>query len=210
MAWLAFGIYLTGMVAAFGVRTWLHYRTTGDTGHRIPATGTAGWWAQLLMVAGAATGVVALLLAAIGTLRPIEALDHSAVQIAGLIVTLAGFAGILAAQHAMGTSWRIGVDPTERTGLVTDGVFALVRNPVFTATLTAVTGLTAMVPTWLQLAALACVVAGIELQVRAVEEPYLARLHGHAYTTYTARTGRFLPRIGHTKNNTTTPPTRHR
>jgi len=25
------------------------------------------------------------------------------------------------------------VDPTERTGLVTSGVFALVRNPIFTA-----------------------------------------------------------------------------
>jgi protein-S-isoprenylcysteine O-methyltransferase Ste14 len=200
MAWLAFGVYLAGMLAAFGVRTWMHYRATGDTGHRIPATGTAGWWAQLLMVAGALAGVVALILAATGILRPIRMLDHTAVQVAGLIVALAGFAGILAAQHAMGTSWRIGVDPNERTGLVTDGVFALVRNPVFTATLTAVTGLTATAPTWLQLAAMASVIAGIELQVRAVEEPYLARLHGHTYTTYTARTGRFLPGIGHTSN----------
>jgi protein-S-isoprenylcysteine O-methyltransferase Ste14 len=32
--------------------------------------------------------------------------------------------------------------------------------------------------------------------VRALEEPYLARLHGDVYRSYAARTGRFLPGIG--------------
>jgi protein-S-isoprenylcysteine O-methyltransferase Ste14 len=32
-----------------------------------------------------------------------------------------------------GASWRIGVDPDERTTLVTSGPFAIARNPIFTA-----------------------------------------------------------------------------
>jgi hypothetical protein len=39
------------------------------------------------------------------------------------------------AQFAMAESWRIGVDPNERTPLVTTGAFAMVRNPIFTAML---------------------------------------------------------------------------
>src|SRR5919106_1033091 len=38
--------------------------------------------------------------------------------------------------------------------------------------------------------------ASLQLQVRRVEEPYLARVHGPAYLSYAARTGRFLPGIG--------------
>ena len=37
---------------------------------------------------------------------------------------------------------------------------------------------------------------GLELQVRAVEEPYLLRTHGDAYRAYAARVGRFLPGVG--------------
>ena len=38
--------------------------------------------------------------------------------------------------------------------------------------------------------------AGIELHVRAVEEPYLARAHGPSYRAYAARTARFVPGCG--------------
>jgi protein-S-isoprenylcysteine O-methyltransferase Ste14 len=41
-----------------------------------------------------------------------------------------GLAGSLLAQLAMGDSWRIGVDESEKTELVTAGPFAVVRNPI--------------------------------------------------------------------------------
>ncbi|MGI5488606.1 methyltransferase family protein [Microtetraspora malaysiensis] len=96
----------------------------------------------------------------------------------------------------MGASWRVGVDASEQTALVTSGAFARVRNPIFTAMITALAGLPLMVPTWVSLAAVAVLVAAVEIQVRAVEEPYLARIHGRAYAEYGVRTGRFLPGIG--------------
>ena len=39
-------------------------------------------------------------------------------------------------------------------------------------------------------------IAGLEIQTRAVEEPYLRELHGKAYARYAARTGRFVPGVG--------------
>ena len=37
---------------------------------------------------------------------------------------------------------------------------------------------------------------GVELQVRAVEEPYLVRTHGDDYRLYCEAVGRFIPGIG--------------
>lgn len=115
---------------------------------------------------------------------------------AGFVLTMIGFLGTLAAQSGMGASWRIGVDATERTDLITTGLFAMVRNPVFTFMLTAITGITLMVPTPVSAAALACLLLAIQIQVRCVEEPYLRRTHHPAYTDYTMKVGRFLPGIG--------------
>ncbi|WP_460347181.1 methyltransferase family protein [Actinoallomurus acanthiterrae] len=107
-----------------------------------------------------------------------------------------GAAATMAAQWSMGASWRVGVDEAERTDLVTTGAFALARNPIFTAMIATAIGLVAMVPNLIAVAGLALAVVAIELQVRAVEEPYLHRVHGERYRCYSASVGRFLPGIG--------------
>ena len=96
----------------------------------------------------------------------------------------------------MGASWRIGVDPDERTGLVTHGLFALVRNPIFTAMLVTALGLTLMVGNVISLTGLAALFAALEVQVRLVEEPYLLTVHGPDYERYSTTAGRFLPGLG--------------
>ena len=68
----------------------------------------------------------------------------------------------------------------ERTELVTTGVFAVGRNPIFTAMVVTQTGLLLVVPTVVSLAALSCLVLAVQLQVRVLEEPYLRRVHGAA------------------------------
>ncbi len=115
---------------------------------------------------------------------------------AGLILFAVGLGATLAAQLAMGNSWRIGVDPDERTELVTTGPFALVRNPIVSAMLPTSLGLVLMVPSWVAIIGFAALVLALELQVRVVEEPYLRRIHGARYADYASRVGRFLPRIG--------------
>ena len=91
-------------------------------------------------------------------------------------------------------SWRTGVDDTQRSDLVTTGVFALVRNPVFTAMIIAIFGLVLLVPNAFSVSASVVLVGALEIQVRLVEEPYVARTHGNVYREYRDTTGRFVPR----------------
>ncbi|GAA2724696.1 hypothetical protein [Cellulomonas aerilata] len=53
-----------------------------------------------------------------------------------------------------------------------------------------------MVPAVTSAAALTALVVAVQLQVRAVEEPYLAQVHGERYRAWAARTGRFVPGVG--------------
>ncbi|MCD0449149.1 isoprenylcysteine carboxylmethyltransferase family protein [Actinocorallia sp. API 0066] len=197
MALAALVVYLVWFALAFGLRTWRQWRATADTGFRGGgfAPGSAQWWVRILFVAALLTGAAGPV-AALAGLDPVGFLDHPAVALPGLVVALLGVAGTVVAQAAMGASWRIGVDETEHTALVTHGPFALARNPIFTTMIVTALGLTAAVPNPVSLAGLALTVVSIHLQVRAVEEPYLLRTHGPAYTTYASRVGRFLPSLG--------------
>ena len=198
MTLLALVLYVVALVILFGVRSWAQRRQTGSTGYR-GISGrplSAEWTGGVLFIVSIALGVAGPLLAVTGTL-PTDA--STGVQMVGLVVALVGFAATLAGQIGMGASWRVGVDPTERTDLVTSGAFALVRNPVFTAMVTAQLGIALMVPTWVSALALLTLIVAVELQVRVVEEPYLRRIQGAVYEDYCARVGRFVPGIGRTR-----------
>ena len=96
----------------------------------------------------------------------------------------------------MGASWRIGVDESERTELVTDGPFEFVRNPIYSGVIPLVAGLTLLAPNAVSIAAFAALFAALEIQVRLVEEPHLLRAHDPAYREYASRVGRFVPGVG--------------
>lgn len=190
----AAALYLLGLVVTFGVRTWTHRRSTGSSGFR-GLTGTPGsapWWGGVLFAAALVLATAGLLLA----LLVGPPTTPTAVRWTGLALVLAGFAGTVAAQGAMGTSWRIGVDAAERTALVTDGPFRLARNPIFTAMCVALAGLALMAPNVLTVAGFAGLVVAVQLQVRVVEEPYLLATHGAEYAAYARRVGRFVPGLG--------------
>jgi protein-S-isoprenylcysteine O-methyltransferase Ste14 len=191
-------IYLGGLGAAFGLRTWLQVRRTGSSGFNgiSGPRGSLSWWAGVLFVLALLLGILAPALVLAGVTTGASAALPPVVGAVGLVVLVVGVVAVLLAQSGMGTSWRIGVDDTERTGLVTTGVFAVVRNPIFTAMVLAQAGMTLLAPTAVSAVALACLVLAVQLQVRVIEEPYLARVHGAAYLGYAARTGRFLPRLG--------------
>ncbi|MGK5448975.1 methyltransferase family protein [Streptomyces radiopugnans] len=190
----ALALHLGWAGFAFGVRAAVQRRRTGDAGFRGVSgrPGEASWWAGVLFVAALLGGAAAPAAALAGL--PTAAVP--ALRWTGLVVALAGMAATTAAQTNMGASWRVGVDAGERTTLVTGGLFAHVRNPVFTAMTVTGTGLALMVPNPVSLIAVAALIAAVQLQVRVVEEPYIRAVHGPAYAAYTARTGRFLPGTG--------------
>jgi protein-S-isoprenylcysteine O-methyltransferase Ste14 len=145
------------------------------------------------MLAGAAP--IAELL---GLIASFVALQAASLQGTGLVLALCGMAVTVISQYQMGDSLRVGVDTRETTALMTAGLFTVVRNPIFTGTLIATAGLVMMVPNLISATAAVCLFLGLEMQVRWIEEPYLARAHGERYRSYARVVGRFLPRVGRT------------
>jgi protein-S-isoprenylcysteine O-methyltransferase Ste14 len=193
----AIGLMAAYLVIAFGIRVLVAFRTTGSSGiaslRRAPAMEVLG---ALVFGVGIALGAANPVLAASDAIEPWEGLDTTAAHAAGFVLCAVGIIGTFASQMAMGASWRIGVDPEERTELVTGGLFALARNPIYTFMLIAWIGFFLLVPTWLALAAGVLLFAGVQIQVRLVEEPYLLESHGEPYRAWASRVGRFVPGLG--------------
>lgn len=193
---VALALYGVWLALAFGVRTVLQVRRTGSTGFKGPGTGALERFAGGLFVAALLAGAAAPLLALVDLVEPIGALDGVVAHATGVALASAGIVATFVAQLAMGDAWRIGVEPDERTELVTDGPFAIVRNPIFAAMAPTALGLALMVPSAIAVLGLLAFAVALELQVRLVEEPHLLRVHGDAYAEYAGRVGRFVPGVG--------------
>jgi protein-S-isoprenylcysteine O-methyltransferase Ste14 len=94
----------------------------------------------------------------------------------------------------MGRNWRMDISDSN-TALVTEGLFARIRHPIYAFSIAMMIATLLVLPTWPML-----VVAGVHfvlMNVKArTEEAHLTRLHGDEYTRYVARTGRFFPASG--------------
>jgi protein-S-isoprenylcysteine O-methyltransferase Ste14 len=192
MAATALTLDLVFLFAGFGGRTLLQWRRTRDTGWRLGRPhGRAELVARALLVGSAALLGVAVALAFAGP--PPGA---TAVAIAGVVVSASAIVLVVAAQLHMGASWRIGLDPGERTELVRSGLYRSIRNPIYTGMVAFAVGQALMLPGAWTAAALVAMVVGVEVQVRAVEEPYLRSVHGRAFAQWATVTGRFVPRLG--------------
>ena len=197
MAGLALVLFLAWFLLIFVARTVIQKRATGDSGVRTGALtapiGSIEWLAGWMLVLALVAAVMAPISELFG-LDPIVSSDP--LRGVGVVIAVVGIVLTFLAQSAMGKEWRIGVDADERTGLVTAGAFARVRNPIYTAMFTTAAGLVLMVPNRVAVVGFLLLVASIELQVRYVEEPHLRRLHGEEYAAYQSRVGRFVPGVG--------------
>lgn len=190
MAWVSLGLSGLFGVLGVGLRTWAHRRRTG----RSPIRGGAG------MSGWVALGALALIFVA----GPVAELAFDATRLVdsgwvaglGLALSVLGLVGLLWSQSSMGESLRIGVDPSERTALVTAGPFRWVRNPIYSAMFVYAAGVALMVPNTASLIALGMLALALDLHVRLVEEPYLVATHGSSYASYAAGVGRFVPGLG--------------
>lgn len=180
------GLHLLFALVALAGRTLIQIVRHRDWGFRLGHADRTAGAASAAMILGWLTTVASI---------PVHGHPQPGVAAVGVAAYMAGVGLTAWAQLVMGASWRIGVDPNERTDLVTSGPFGHIRNPIFTGMIAALAGITILTWSLLALAGLALVLAGVELQVRAVEEPYLRRAHD-SYASYQARTGRFVPNLG--------------
>ena len=194
----AAAIYVLFGLLAFLGRGWLQYRRTGDHGFRglSGRIGSIEWFGGVLLTLGILAGLVAFVVDLRGGASSVRQVLPDAVRLVGLALMVLGVVFTLVAQMEMGASWRVGVQSTEVTALVTTGLFRCVRNPIFAAMLAVLLGVLLTVPNIISGLAFLAALAGIELQVRKVEEPYLIRVHGERYLSYASRVGRFVPGLG--------------
>jgi protein-S-isoprenylcysteine O-methyltransferase Ste14 len=102
---------------------------------------------------------------------------------------------ILFAQAGMGASWRVGVPSGGPGALVTGGLFAVSRNPVFVGMFGLALGVFLWSPTMLSAALFPLAAATMAMQVRIEEEALLAK-HGEHYAAYRAKTPRWFWPLG--------------
>lgn len=126
---------------------------------------------------------------------------HSAYDLAWTIAGFLGAAVCVGATIAtfscwreMGRSWRLGIDPEERTQLIFSGPFCIVRHPIYALSILLVLGTLATTPTRVMLVIVIVHIACLQFEARR-EEIYLLGKHGRIYAEYMKDVGRFLPRI---------------
>jgi len=93
----------------------------------------------------------------------------------------------------MGRNWRMDISDSN-TSLVTEGLFARIRHPIYAFSIAMMIATATVLPTPAMIAIAAVHVLLMNVKARR-EEAHLARLHGEAYARYVERTGRFLPAL---------------
>jgi protein-S-isoprenylcysteine O-methyltransferase Ste14 len=91
----------------------------------------------------------------------------------------------------MGVSWRIGIDETNKTDLITNGLFSISRNPIFLGILVSILGLFLALPNALSFALLLAIYIVIQVQVR-LEEEFLKRTNESGYSQYCSNVRRWI------------------
>jgi protein-S-isoprenylcysteine O-methyltransferase Ste14 len=112
----------------------------------------------------------------------------------GFALNVFATAVLIVGQAQMGKSWRMCVDE-QRTLLVTSGLFAVCRNPIYAASVVLLAGMLLLAPSAWAVCLLGSGFLLVSLQVR-LEEAHLVRQHGEAYQRYAARVGRLVPGVG--------------
>jgi protein-S-isoprenylcysteine O-methyltransferase Ste14 len=113
------------------------------------------------------------------------------VQWIGVLCAAAGVALMAWSLASFGASFRVGIDTDRPDKLITTGVFAYTRNPIYVAFGVVLLGEFLIQPTWLMLVYL---LAGLTLLHRQVlrEEVFMSAHYGAEFQAYAARVRRYL------------------
>ena len=125
------------------------------------------------------------------TLSSQRLFESEAVAWVGVALCFAGLLLLFGAIVSFGRSFRVGIDTDRPDQLVTTGVFAYTRNPIYVAFGAILTGQFLIFPNWILLIYLVLGVAVFHRQVLR-EEAYLRQHYGPAYAEYTRRVRRYL------------------
>jgi protein-S-isoprenylcysteine O-methyltransferase Ste14 len=117
--------------------------------------------------------------------------DALAVKVIGAVTVLAGLLIHGLALRALADSWRLGIDRNAPGVLVTRGIYAWTRNPIYVALDLQVIGAFLVLGRLVFLVTALLIVVTLHEQIRR-EERFLFQRYGDAYRVYCARAGRYV------------------
>ena len=124
-------------------------------------------------------------------LAPFSWLELIAIKFIGIVLLVVTLPLICLAQAQMGNSWRINIDDTNKTDLVTKGLFSYCRNPIFLFMKLNMIATFLVLPNGLTFAVIIAGCALIDVQV-SMEEQHLIKLHPTGYADYCATVNRWF------------------
>lgn len=116
------------------------------------------------------------------------------VRIAGSVISFAGTLIFIDAVLTMHDSWRAGVSQTDKTELVTNGIYSISRNPAFLGFDLMYIGILLMFFNWLLFVATVLAVLMYHLQIVMVEEVFLLGSFKDEYMQYKNTVCRYIGR----------------
>ena len=126
---------------------------------------------------------------------PLRRLYHEpASEWLGVALAAAALGATLVCWKRMGKSWRMGIDPNEKTRLVVTGPYAYVRHPIYALSSVLMLATVAVVPAPAMILVAAVHLLFLQWEARR-EERHLVSVHGPEYAAYMKRVGRFAPRM---------------
>ncbi|MGE6786484.1 methyltransferase family protein [Ensifer adhaerens] len=121
----------------------------------------------------------------------IPALDMPVLHSVGIVLTALGGGLTTLSQWAMRHSWKIGIPEKQDAPLVTSGLYAFSRNPIYVGMVAALIGTVLAVPNVASVALALSAWISISYQIR-MEETHLAHAFGEAYAAYCGRVCRWI------------------
>jgi len=190
--WNYFQLVLLGVVLCLvGLRAILLRLKQGISPFRI------SHWTEVSLVSCALLEITFLLRQCVGlqaapaAFFDVALFDSQAILYIGAALLIIGAVVLFAALISFGDSWRVGIDKRTAGPLITSGIFALSRNPIFVFIDMYLLGTFLLNRT---LVFLSFAVAGsvlVHAQIRR-EERFLLTRYGATYQDYCSKTPRYL------------------
>ena len=118
-------------------------------------------------------------------------IDSLHTEVVGVVLVTLGFAFFISAWVRLGNFWRVGNREEENNELVTEGVYAISRNPIYFFFVLYLSGIFLINGTLIFLIFAAIVTLTLHY-LTLEEEVFLTRVHGVVFQNYCAVTGRYI------------------
>ena len=112
----------------------------------------------------------------------------------GIIIAILGDIVFAISVWTMKDSWRAGVSPTDKTELVTDGIYQISRNPAFLGFDLVYVGVFLIFFNWVLFLVSVFAMIMFHLQIVNVEEDFLLDSFGEDYIAYKKKVNRYFGR----------------